>query len=146
MINPSYPDHPFKIKKEGEGHMIFDEKRRQWVILTPEEWVRQNVFQWLVQDLKYPQEMIAVEKEIRLFDLVKRFDLLVYDKDFQPWMMVECKAQSVPLTQQTLMQVLRYNIAIPVPYLLIINGLQAMAFNKVEGKLVDLDLMPTWSL
>ncbi len=126
--------------------MIFDEKRRQWVILTPEEWVRQNVFQWLVQDLKYPQEMIAVEKEIRLFDLVKRFDLLVYDKDFQPWMMVECKAQSVPLTQQTLMQVLRYNIAIPVPYLLIINGLQAMAFNKVEGKLVDLDLMPTWSL
>lgn len=145
MITPSYPDHPFRIKKQGEGHMVFDEKRKQWVVLTPEEWVRQNTYQWLVQQLKYPPEVIAVEKEIKLFDLLKRFDMLVYDHDFQPWMMVECKAQSVPITQKTLMQVLRYNIAVPVPYLLITNGLEVRLFNKVDRKLVELNSMPDWS-
>ena len=126
--------------------MIFDEKRKQWVVLTPEEWVRQNTYQWLVQLLKYPQEMIAVEKEIKLFDLAKRFDMLVYDNNVQPWMMIECKAQSVPITQKTLMQVLRYNIAVPVPYLLITNGLQVRAFRKIEGKLEELDVMPEWRM
>ena len=122
MINPQYPSHPFRIRNVGERSVIFDECRRLWVKFTPEEWVRQNFIQWMVQVMQYPMALIAVEKEIRVHELSRRFDILLYDRHHQPWMMVECKAQSVPLTEKVMMQVLRYNIAVPVPFLVITNG------------------------
>jgi Type I restriction enzyme R protein N terminus (HSDR_N) len=98
MINPKYPQFEFRIRKEGDITRIFCESRKIWVRLTPEEWVRQNFFQWLVQEMKYPASMIAVEKEIRLFELNKRFDMLVYDKEHKPWMIVECRRRVCHLT------------------------------------------------
>jgi hypothetical protein len=130
MINPKYPAFEFKIRKDGDVTKIFCESRRIWVRLTPEEWVRQNFFQWLVQEMKYPASMIAVEKEIKLFDLTKRFDILVYNRDHVPWLMVECKAQTVPLTEKTLMQVLRYNMAVPVPFIVMTNGSYVRAITR----------------
>lgn len=144
MINPTYPAFEFKIRKEGDITRIFCESRKVWVRLTPEEWVRQNLFQWLVQVLRYPASMIAVEKEIRLFELTKRFDILVYDKDHKPWMMVECKAQSVPLTEKTLMQVLRYNMAVPVPYIVMTNGSYVRAIFRDGEAVREIGEMPEW--
>jgi hypothetical protein len=144
MINPKYPQHEFRTRKEGDITRIFCESRKIWVRLTPEEWVRQNFFQWLVQEMKYPASMIAVEKEIRLFELNKRFDMLVYDKEHKPWMMVECKAQSVPLTGKTLMQVLRYNMAVPVPYIVMTNGSYVRAISRQGEAVQELAELPSY--
>ncbi len=144
MINPIYPQHEFRIRKEADLSRIFDEARKIWVKLTPEEWVRQNFFQYLITELNYPASLIAVEKEIVLFDLTKRFDMLVYDRDHQPWMMVECKAQSVPLTEKTLMQVLRYNMAVPVPYIVMTNGSYCRAIHRNGQDVVELDKLPDY--
>lgn len=144
MITPVFPAYPFQIKKLPEGTHIFCEIRRRWVKLTPEEWVRQNIFQWMRQTLQYPKEMISLEKGIRVGEMSKRYDLLVYNHDFKPWMLVECKAQSIALSEETLMQVLRYHIALPVPFLCITNGDGVMMFEKIDGQLVDLVEMPLW--
>src|SRR5258708_4981170 len=122
MIRIDYPSHPYRIKTEDGKELIFDELRRQWLRLTPEEWVRQNFLQYLQQVKKYPVALIAVEKEIKLGELKKRFDILVYNAQHQPWLMVECKAMEVSLDDTVLAQVLRYNIAIPVQYMVITNG------------------------
>ncbi|HSF45649.1 MAG TPA: type I restriction enzyme HsdR N-terminal domain-containing protein [Chitinophagaceae bacterium] len=144
MINPSYPPFEFKTRKEGEITRIFCEARKIWVRLTPEEWVRQNFYQWLVQHMKYPSSMIAVEKEIKLFDLVKRFDILVYNTDHTPWLMVECKAQTVPLTEKTLMQVLRYNMALPVPYIVMTNGSYVRAIAREGDSVREITELPPY--
>ncbi|TAG99348.1 MAG: type I restriction enzyme HsdR N-terminal domain-containing protein [Sphingobacteriales bacterium] len=144
MIIPAFPAYPFQIKNLPEGAQVFCEIRKRWVKLTPEEWVRQNVFQWMKQTLQYPREMISLEKGIMVGEMAKRYDLLVYDQQFNPWMLVECKAQSVMLTEETLMQVLRYHIAIPVPYLCITNGDGVMVFEKIDGRLCPLEKMPSW--
>ena len=95
MIKIEYPAYEPKIKKEADKESIFDEVRKQWVVLTPEEWVRQNFLQYLIQVKKYPASLIAVEKEILLGDIKKRFDIVVYDKNHQPLMIIECKEMSV---------------------------------------------------
>lgn len=142
MIKISYPDHPFKIRNEKGSDMIFDELRRAWLLLTPEEWVRQNFVQYLVQVMQYPPTLVALEKKIMVGEMSKRFDLLVYDRDHRPWMMVECKAMTVPLKEDVLHQVLRYHIAVPVHYLVITNGAYCMAFRKEYTQLAPLDKLP----
>ena len=122
MISINYPEPDFKIKTEGNSELIFDAVRKKWLLLTPEEWVRQNFVQYLVQVMKYPSALIALEKKIQLGELTKRFDILIYDSDHQPWMMVECKGSEIKLSDETLQQVLRYNISVPVKYILITNG------------------------
>src|SRR3954467_12351957 len=111
MIDIQYPTHPFKIKKERGKEFIFDECRKQWVLLTPEEWVRQNFLQYLVQIKEYPSSVIAVERLIMLGDLKKRFDIVVY-KNSIPWMIVECKEMGVPLNEAVIKQILNYNITL----------------------------------
>lgn len=122
--------------------MLFDPLRKKWIVLTPEEWVRQNFVQFLIQEKKYPSALVAVEKEIRLGELKKRFDILVYDTTHQPWMIVECKAAAIALTEEVLQQALRYNISVPVRYLLITNGHTCMGWSKEEGRLIALEEMP----
>ena len=92
------------------------------MVITPEEWVRQNFIQYLVSVRNYPTSYIALEKKIRLGELTKRFDILVYDKMHKPWMIVECKGPDIELTESVLHQALRYNISVPVPFIVITNG------------------------
>lgn len=132
MIVINFPDTAFKIKNEQGRDYIFDTIRKKWLLLTTEEWVRQNFIQYLVQEKKYPMTLIALEKEIRLGELKKRFDILVYNKDHQPWMMVECKSPSVNLTNDVLQQVLRYNISVPVQFIVITNGNATYGWIKNE--------------
>jgi hypothetical protein len=142
MIKIDYPTYQPKIKKEQDKEFIFDEVRKQWTMLTPEEWVRQNFLQYLIQIKKYPASLISVEKELKLGDLKKRTDVIVYNKASQPWLMIECKAMSEPLNEKVLQQILRYHITIPVPFLVITNGSFCFGFEKKHGDFVEMDALP----
>ncbi len=122
MIQIQFPEPDFKVMKEGDKTLIFDRFRKKYVVLTPEEWVRQNFLQYLVQVKQYPASLIAVEKEIYLGEMKKRFDIVVYSRDAKPWMLIECKEMNVPLGPQTLEQAVRYKMVIPADYLVITNG------------------------
>lgn len=141
MIKIDYPEHAFRFKSENDNEMIFDELRKSWLRLTPEEWVRQNFVQFLVSK-KYPAALIALEKKIMVGEMMKRFDILVFDRQHEPLMMVECKAMNVVLGEEVLRQVLRYHVAVPVSFLVITNGTYCMAFKKEERELVALDEFP----
>lgn len=142
MIKIDYPSYEFRMKMENSREMIFDELRKTWLKLTPEEWVRQNFIRYLVGIKKYPSALVALEKRILVGEMMKRFDILVYNNDHQPWMMVECKSMDVSLKEEVLNQVLRYNIALPVRYVVITNGTSCMAFKKQDSQLVPLNEFP----
>ena len=144
MIKIDYPPYQPKIKKENETTFIFDGIRKRWLILTPEEWVRQNILQYLIQVKKYPAVLFAIEKEIPLGDLKKRFDIVVYDKNSKPWMLIECKEMNVVLDEHVLDQVLRYNITLQVPYLVITNGIYCFAYLNENGQLTGLSTLPSF--
>jgi hypothetical protein len=140
MTRIEYPPFDFRIRKEDEKEWIFDELRKQWVRLTPEEWVRQNMLQYLLQVKKYPASLIAVEKEISLGELRKRFDILIY-RNAKPWMIIECKEMNVPLSEATIRQILNYNITIQADYIVITNGTDNHGFsllNKEAQSILEL--------
>ncbi|RPD51907.1 type I restriction enzyme HsdR N-terminal domain-containing protein [Paracnuella aquatica] len=145
MIVVDYPAPDFRIKEDGAKKYVFDGLRRSWLLLTPEEWVRQNFVQYLVELLQYPTALIALEKELVLNGLKKRFDVLVYNNTHEPWMLVECKASSVALSAAVLEQALRYNMVLPVSFIVITNGTQTRAWQKTENGLVELDKLPEWN-
>lgn len=142
MIKIEYPAHDFKVKQENNSKMIFDETRRAWLKLTPEEWVRQNFIRFLVMVKNYPAALVAMEKKIMIGEMMKRFDILVYNKEHRPWMMIECKSMQVPLSEEVLDQVLRYNVGVPVKFLVITNGTNCMVFEKRNMQLVPLSEFP----
>jgi hypothetical protein len=144
MIAVNFPEPVFRLKKEKDVEFIFDAIRKQWLVLNEEEWVRQNFVQYLIQTLRYPAAFIAIEKEIMLGELKKRFDILVYDKDHRPWMMIECKAPAINLNDATLQQVLRYNISVPVPFLIITNGHYTFGWERADRELNVILQMPLW--
>ena len=144
MVIINYPEPDFRIKKEGEKEFIFDALRKKLLILTPEEWVRQNFIQYLIKTKNYPSSLIAIEKEIQLGELKKRFDILVYDNNHQPWMMIECKAAEIKLDDDVLQQALRYNISVPVQYIIITNGSLTYAWKKESKGLQSIDEIPEW--
>lgn len=144
MISVNFPEQVFRLKKEKGIEFIFDPIRKQWLVLNEEEWVRQNFIQYLTQKMGYPSAFIALEKEIRLGELKKRFDILVYDQQHRPWMMIECKARSVNLNDAALNQVLRYNISVPVSFLIITNGHFTYGWQKIGNDLRLIREMPLW--
>lgn len=146
MLPIKYPEPAFRVKKDQGKTFIFDPLRKKWLLLTPEEWVRQNFVQYLVQVKKYPADLIAQEKVIRLGELKKRFDILVYDTQHRPWMMIECKSPEVELSEAVLHQLLRYHISVPVGLLLITNGERSFGWEKKEGDLILLNEIPEWNL
>lgn len=143
MIAVQYPEPQFRIKNDNGKQYIFDTIRKVWLLLTEEEWVRQNFVSYLITRLHYPSTVIALEKEILLNDLKKRFDILVYNKEHKPWMLVECKESKVNLSEDVLQQVLRYNISVPVEYIVITNGTTTLGWRK-EKELKLLSEMPEW--
>lgn len=142
MLSIHYPAPTFRVKTEKGQEFIFDAIRRKWLLLTPEEWVRQNFIQYLLQEMHYPSALIAVEKEIMLGELKKRFDILIYNNEHQPWMLIECKSMDIILTEETLQQVLRYNIPVPVPYMVITNGNTSFGWKRIPGELQLINELP----
>lgn len=116
---------PFELKALDEGgkKFIFDRFRKRYVVLTPEEWVRQHFLNWLVNHLGYPAGLLAVETSLKYGELKKRADAMVYSRTGQPLMIIECKAPTVELTQDVFDQIARYNFRFRVEFLAVTNGL-----------------------
>ncbi|MEO5500427.1 MAG: type I restriction enzyme HsdR N-terminal domain-containing protein [Ginsengibacter sp.] len=144
MIQLNFSKNNIRIEKSGDGQKIFDSIRKKWLTLTPEEWVRQNMIGYLQSIKDYPVSLMAIEKEIKLGSLSKRCDIVIYDREAQPWMIIECKEMNVPLSQKTLEQVLRYHGAMPVPFLIITNGLYCMGFKKQKDQFYEIDFFPDY--
>ena len=117
------PAYQFKLKQLGDRTQIFDKIRKKYVALTPEEWVRQNFLQYLIQEKKFPALLISVEAGLKYNQLQKRMDVLIYDKQGNPYLMVECKAPEVKITQDVFDQIARYNLVFKVKYLVVTNGI-----------------------
>lgn len=117
------PHYSFKLKESSGKIQILDELRKKYVVLTPEEWVRQHIVQYLIQEKKYPSSLIAIEIGLKYNQLQKRADVLVYDRQALPLLLVECKAPEVKITQDVFHQIAVYNMSFKVKYLLVTNGM-----------------------
>ena len=117
------PAYSFKITGDYGSEMIFDQLRRKFVRLTPEEWVRQHFIQYLVKEGDYPAGLIGVEIPFTINKLKKRIDILVHDRTGTPVMIVECKSPDVQLDEEVFEQIATYNLQFRVPYLVVTNGL-----------------------
>lgn len=127
MEKLNLPDYTFRTKTEGDKKLIFDWIRKKFVVLTPEEWVRQNFIQYLIQEKKYPENLMAVEKQIKVNGKQRRFDLLIYSRNGQPLVIAEFKAPGVKISQDAFDQVVRYNMSLRVEKVIVSNGLQHFA-------------------
>ena len=132
MIKVEFPKQQPNLRQREGIKEIFDVIRKKWLVLTPEEWVRQNIMLFLLLTKNYPSSLISVEKEIRLADLKKRYDIVVFNRQTIPWMIIECKEMNVSLSEKTMEQILRYHISIPSKYLIITNGSHCFGFEKKE--------------
>lgn len=128
------PAFDYNVKKQDDALWIFDIIRKKYVKLTPEEWVRQHVIHYLVEHRSYPAPLIAVEKEIDLYGLKKRFDLVCYDRCSEPFLIIECKAPEVALSQAVFDQVFGYNLILAAKYVMITNGISHCCVCKESGK------------
>ena len=124
MTKLNLPDYPIRIRNQGDQQYIFDEFRKKFVILTPEEFVRQHFLHYLVNELSYPKSLIKVESGIRFNKMMKRTDITVYDREANPYMLVECKSAQVNLSGKVFDQLSIYNQTIKAKYLVITNGLK----------------------
>jgi hypothetical protein len=115
-------EYTLKLKQENGTTYVWDSLRKKWLVLSPEEHVRQLLLMYLLQKMHYPAGLIAVEKQILVGNMKKRFDIVVYDRMHKPWMLIECKAPEVPLDENTLNQLLQYHQSIQCRYWLLSNG------------------------
>lgn len=124
MIELNLPKCRLRLEQREGKPYVYDDLRRKFVRLTPEEWVRQHFVRYLIDDLGYPQPLMQNEVALRLGETVKRCDTLLYDKALRPQMILEYKAPHVTLTERVLQQIVRYNYVLRVPYLVLSNGLE----------------------
>ena len=117
------PTYKFKIKSRENKLFIYDIVRKKYVSLTPEEWVRQHIIHYLINDKNYPISLIAVEKKLIINKLTKRTDILVFTSKGAPNIIIECKAPSVKINQNSFDQIARYNLKLAANYLIVSNGL-----------------------
>ncbi|WP_440122215.1 type I restriction enzyme HsdR N-terminal domain-containing protein [Tenacibaculum sp. Ill] len=124
MQKLNLPSYTFKLKSNENKTLIFDNLRKKYMVLTPEEWVRQHFVQWLIQEKNYPVSLIAIEKQLVINNLKKRTDIVIFSSDGHPNIIVECKAPHIKITQDTFDQIARYNLKLNADYLIVTNGLQ----------------------
>ncbi len=124
MQKLNLPSYNFKLKSNENKTLIFDNFRKKYVVLTPEEWVRQHFLNYLTDYKQYPKSLISVEKQLTVNNLKKRTDILVFNKEGNPEIIVECKAPSIKINQLTFDQIARYNLKLNAKYLVVTNGLQ----------------------
>ncbi|MEI6523335.1 MAG: type I restriction enzyme HsdR N-terminal domain-containing protein [Bacteroidota bacterium] len=148
LPNLIFPAHEFSTKSIGNKNYLFDNFRKKWIQITPEEWVRQNLAHYLVSQLKFPAGLMVLEGSLKLNGLPKRFDLLVYGKGGLPVLLAECKSSAVKITQNVFDQASHYNIVLGVPYLLVTNGLQMFVckINSEAKEYAFLEELPEFGL
>lgn len=149
MQQLNFPKINFNIREEKDGRKyIFDPARKRYVRLTPEEWVRQHLIGYLSTVKNIPITLMAVESGLRVNGLLQRFDLLIYNSSGKARMIAECKATSIKLCNDTILQAARYNLSLQVDYLLITNGLDhhCARVNYSNGSLSFLNEIPDYAL
>ncbi len=138
------PAFNFRLKEKGQSKQIFDTVRKKFVALTPEEWVRQHFIHFMIHEKRYPSSLMGVEMMVRVNELSQRADIVVYQRDGKPWLIVECKAPHIQINQDTFYQAARYNITLQVPYIVITNGIEHYCLH-FNGKNFDyLDELPAF--
>lgn len=144
MQKLNLPDFQLKIRAVGGQQQIFDEIRKKYVALIPEEWVRQNFIHYLVNDRKYPKGLIAVEHPLSINGVSHRADIVVFSSNGSPLAIVECKATDVAIDQSVVQQASRYNILLKAPYLMLTNGLlhYCVKIDFEKGSSFPLDSIP----
>jgi hypothetical protein len=140
----NFPAVKLKLRKEKSQTQVFDFIRKKYVLLTPEEWVRQHVMHYLVEEKKFPIGLIEIEKQISLFNTNKRVDILVRDKTLSPLLLVECKAVDVALTQTEINQLARYQITLQAPYCMLTNGIKHVVMKLEDKKVTFLQELPVY--
>ncbi|MBE98993.1 type I restriction enzyme HsdR N-terminal domain-containing protein [Flavobacterium coralii] len=148
MQKLNFPDYTFRFKNSENKLAIFDGVRKKFVILTPEEWVRQHVVTYLLNDLMYPKSYLNVEKLLKINGLNKRYDVVVYNPDGSVFLLVECKAPSVAITQITFNQIARYNMAAKAQYMMVTNGINHYfcSMDYEQEKYIFLKELPAYKL
>ena len=146
LTSLNLPTYNHRIIQDGKKTKIFDQVRKKFLVLTPEEWVRQNFVQYLIQDKGYPASLICIEKGLKVNHLYKRCDILIYNSFGNAKLLIECKSPSIKLSSETFQQVARYNISFKLPYLIVTNGMQHFC-SKIDFKLSNysfLEHIPTY--
>lgn len=123
MTKLNFSSYSFRFKNSENKTYIFDIIRKKFLLLTPEEWVRQHVLNYLIEDLKYPKSLINVEKLVNVNGLKRRYDIVVFNTDGSFFLLVECKAPEVQISQATFDQIAQYNFVLKAENLMITNGL-----------------------
>ena len=123
MIPLNFPEYSFRFKNSENKTYVFDRIRKKFVVLQPEEWVRQHVVHFLIEEKKYPESLIQVEKQLIVNGLRKRYDIVMFNKDGSIFLIIECKAPKVTIDQSTFDQIARYNLALSAKYLMVTNGI-----------------------
>lgn len=129
MVPLNLPYYPFKLKHKDQKIYILDEVRKKYLVLTPEEWVRQHMVQYLVNHRSYPRSLIRIEGGLLVNSMLRRTDLLVSDLQGNPFLLVECKAPHIKLSQDTIDQAARYNSAKKASYIALTNGMELYVFS-----------------
>lgn len=140
-------DNKTKIRESDRGKEIYDPLRKKWLLLTPEEGVRQYFCSFLQNEKGYPSGLMANELTLKLNGNTKRCDTVIYDSSLRPKMIVEYKAPEVSITQEVFEQICRYNIVLGVDYLTVFNGkkLYCLKSDKNTGKYTFLNDLPSYS-
>ncbi|MEY3084348.1 MAG: hypothetical protein RL037_528 [Bacteroidota bacterium] len=144
----SFPPAKLELKKVNNSYSVRCLIRKKWIVLTPEEWVRQHQIDYMIHSLYIPISYIGVEKTIQYGQLKKRWDILVYSRSHEPYMLIECKATTIPLTKETLYQLLTYQYAVRSSFIGMTNGIDSVYYEisaDKKGPLKQVDNLPNWT-
>ena len=139
MLKLNLPEYEVNLKKSEGKVWIFDGIRKKYMVLTPEEWVRQHLINYFIHHLKYPKSLVSVERGLQYNQLQKRSDITVFDRSGKAWMIVECKSPDVDLDQKSVLQVAVYNSDVQAKYVTVSNGLKHICYEtKSDVKEIEL--------
>jgi hypothetical protein len=132
MFALNLPEFDVSLKKSEGKVWIFDGIRKKFVVLTPEEWVRQHLVQYFINQLKYPRTLIQIERGLQFNQLQKRSDFVVFDRQGKPWLIVECKSPEIQLDQKSVEQVAVYNMNVKAKFVAVSNGLKHVCYEAAD--------------
>lgn len=135
------PPCELRVKKEGEIRLVWDGIRKIWLVLTPEEWVRQNFIRFMIGSMQVPEKNISQELAVDIAGK-QRADIVLYGSDGKPCILVECKAPSVNLNKTVLAQAVRYNSVVGSPYIILTNGVNHLCFSVNGDEMTQLSCFP----
>ncbi|MFN8297169.1 MAG: type I restriction enzyme HsdR N-terminal domain-containing protein [Chitinophagales bacterium] len=138
------PVNPPNIRIANNTKYILCVIRKKWLVLTPEEKVRQFILNRLINEQGYPQKYISVEKILKVNELSKRYDIVVFNRELQPKILIECKAEYIELKEKTLQQIATYNTKLQVPFLMVTNGNTSFHFHIKENTSTQINSFPVF--